>query len=216
MNRTIRTVTIENKRGLHARASMAFVTLATAQSVELTVEKDGNTASGTSILDLMMLGAAKGDTIWMGVIDNAGRAVSFIQSVYWEFGSGTVLRDTGVCWQNRGTSFSLDPSALNTLEDPAATGPASSGTAPGLLPLDTMLRNALAARPGNIVMRQLFGHDKSGPSMFSVMVGSLNIIQDRLSRSRLAGDPPDVVIACTVEDKSRLTRCSRRLGSLQP
>ncbi len=63
MNRTIRTVTIENKRGLHARASMAFVTLATAQSVELTVEKDGNTASGTSILDLMMLGAAKGDTI---------------------------------------------------------------------------------------------------------------------------------------------------------
>ncbi len=63
MNRTIRTVTILNKRGLHARASMAFVTLATAQSVELTVEKDGNTASGTSILDLMMLGAAKGDTI---------------------------------------------------------------------------------------------------------------------------------------------------------
>jgi len=63
LNRTIRTVTILNKRGLHARASMAFVTLATAQSVELTVEKDGNTASGTSILDLMMLGAAKGDTI---------------------------------------------------------------------------------------------------------------------------------------------------------
>jgi phosphocarrier protein HPr len=63
LNRTIRTVTILNKRGLHARASMAFVTLATAQSVELTVEKDGNTASGTSILDLMMLGAAKGDSI---------------------------------------------------------------------------------------------------------------------------------------------------------
>ncbi len=63
MSRTIQTVTILNKRGLHARASMAFVTLATAQSVELTVEKDGNTASGTSILDLMMLGAAKGDTI---------------------------------------------------------------------------------------------------------------------------------------------------------
>ncbi len=54
---------------------------------------------------------------------------------------------------------------------------------------------ALTGRPGNIVMRQLFGHDKSGPSMFSVMVGSLNIIQDRLSRSRLAGDPPDVVVA---------------------
>ncbi|MDV3456398.1 HPr family phosphocarrier protein [Sphingomonas sp. HF-S4] len=63
MSRSIRTVMIENRRGLHARASMAFVTLATNQPVELTVEKDGASASGTSILDLMMLGAAKGDTI---------------------------------------------------------------------------------------------------------------------------------------------------------
>ena len=63
MSRTSRSVLIENQRGLHARASMAFVTLATSQRVELTVEKDGNAASGTSILDLMMLGAAKGDTI---------------------------------------------------------------------------------------------------------------------------------------------------------
>ncbi|MDR7095361.1 gamma-glutamyltransferase family protein [Hydrogenophaga laconesensis] len=60
--------------------------------------------------------AAPGDTIWMGAIDAQGRAVSFIQSVYWEFGSGTVLQDTGICWQNRGTSFSLDPNALNSLE----------------------------------------------------------------------------------------------------
>jgi gamma-glutamyltranspeptidase/glutathione hydrolase len=59
--------------------------------------------------------AAPGDTIWMGAVDGQGRAVSFIQSVYWEFGSGTVLEDTGVCWQNRGTSFSLDPRALNHL-----------------------------------------------------------------------------------------------------
>lgn len=63
MSRASRTVLIENRRGLHARASMAFVTLATAQTVELTVEKDGSSASGTSILDLMMLGAAKGDSI---------------------------------------------------------------------------------------------------------------------------------------------------------
>ncbi|MCW5670327.1 MAG: gamma-glutamyltransferase family protein [Hydrogenophaga sp.] len=60
--------------------------------------------------------AAPGDTIWMGAIDAQGRSVSFIQSVYWEFGSGTVLQDTGICWQNRGTSFSLDPQALNHLE----------------------------------------------------------------------------------------------------
>lgn len=60
--------------------------------------------------------AAPGDTIWMGCIDAQGRAVSFIQSVYWEFGSGVVLQDTGIVWQNRGTSFSLDPKALNVLK----------------------------------------------------------------------------------------------------
>lgn len=60
--------------------------------------------------------AAPGDTIWMGAVDAQGRAVSFIQSVYWEFGSGVVLRNTGVTWQNRGSSFSLDPRALNALE----------------------------------------------------------------------------------------------------
>jgi oxamate amidohydrolase len=57
-----------------------------------------------------------GDTVWMGAIDSEGRAVSFIQSTYWEFGSGLVLPDTGVLWQNRGTSFSLDPHHLNCLE----------------------------------------------------------------------------------------------------
>jgi gamma-glutamyltranspeptidase/glutathione hydrolase len=56
-----------------------------------------------------------GDTIWLGVTDGAGRAVSFIQSLYWEFGSGVVGRQTGVLWQNRGASFSLDPAAINVL-----------------------------------------------------------------------------------------------------
>ena len=56
--------------------------------------------------------ATPGDTIWMGVIDEEGRAVSFIQSIYHEFGSGIVLKESGVNWQNRGASFSLDPKAL--------------------------------------------------------------------------------------------------------
>ncbi len=52
-----------------------------------------------------------GDTIWMGTADSQGRMVSYIQSVYWEFGSGVVLADTGIAWQNRGSSFQLDPSS---------------------------------------------------------------------------------------------------------
>ncbi|MBE0622742.1 MAG: gamma-glutamyltransferase [Burkholderiales bacterium] len=62
-------------------------------------------------------GAGKGpaDTVWMGVIDGAGRAVTFIQSTYHEYGSGVVLRDSGIVWQNRGCSFSLDEHALNAL-----------------------------------------------------------------------------------------------------
>jgi gamma-glutamyltranspeptidase/glutathione hydrolase len=58
----------------------------------------------------------RGDTIWMGAIDGAGRAVSFIQSIYHEFGSGVVLRNSGINWQNRGCSFSLDEHALNYLK----------------------------------------------------------------------------------------------------
>ena len=59
--------------------------------------------------------ASAGDTIWMGAIDGQGRAVSFIQSLYWEFGSGVVLEDTGILWQNRGASFDLGDDARNRL-----------------------------------------------------------------------------------------------------
>lgn len=53
--------------------------------------------------------AERGDTIWLGAADNKGRVVSYIQSIYWEFGSGVVVPDTGILWQNRGSSFSLSP-----------------------------------------------------------------------------------------------------------
>jgi gamma-glutamyltranspeptidase len=52
--------------------------------------------------------AKPGDTIWMGAADNQGRVVSYIQSIFWEFGSGVVVPGTGVVWQNRGASFTLD------------------------------------------------------------------------------------------------------------
>ena len=58
---------------------------------------------------------AAGDTVWMGAMDAAGTAVSFIQSTYWEFGAGIVLPTTGIVWQNRGISFSLEPDAKDAL-----------------------------------------------------------------------------------------------------
>src|SRR5262249_33746028 len=57
----------------------------------------------------------EGDTVWMGAADADGLVVSYIQSLYWEFGSGCVLPRTGVLMQNRGASFSLVPGALNSL-----------------------------------------------------------------------------------------------------
>lgn len=56
-----------------------------------------------------------GDTVWLGAVDSAGRAVSFIQSLYWEFGSGVVLPQSGILMQNRGASFELKPDALRAL-----------------------------------------------------------------------------------------------------
>lgn len=57
-----------------------------------------------------------GDTCWFGAADGAGQVVSCIQSTYFEFGSGLVLPQTGITWQNRGSSFRLAPSGWNALK----------------------------------------------------------------------------------------------------
>jgi phosphocarrier protein len=58
-----KTVKITNRRGLHARASAKFVTMASAIAADVRVWKDGPAVVGTSIMGLMMLGAAMGDSI---------------------------------------------------------------------------------------------------------------------------------------------------------
>jgi oxamate amidohydrolase len=52
--------------------------------------------------------AGEGGTVWMGAADASGLVVSYLQSLYWEFGSGVVLPRTGVLMQNRGASFALE------------------------------------------------------------------------------------------------------------
>ncbi len=56
-------VTIWNKRGLHARASAAFVKTAEQFDAEVSVTKDDQTVPGNSIMGLLMLGASPGTTI---------------------------------------------------------------------------------------------------------------------------------------------------------
>ncbi|TSI05958.1 gamma-glutamyltransferase [Lysinibacillus sp. BW-2-10] len=71
--------------------------------------RDSDRAKELQLLD------AKGDTVWLGIVDEYGNAVSFIQSIYHEFGSGFIPEGTGIVLQNRGSYFSLDENHVNAL-----------------------------------------------------------------------------------------------------
>ncbi len=59
---------------------------------------------------------AEGGTVYLATADKDGNMVSYIQSNYMGFGSGLVVPETGIALQNRGNSFSLEPSHANSLE----------------------------------------------------------------------------------------------------
>ncbi len=82
--------------------------------------------------------SAAADTIWMGAVDTTGLVVSYIQSLFWEFGSGCVLPHTGVLMQNRGISLSLQRGSLNAL-------------APGRLPFHTLNPALAVLKDGRII-----------------------------------------------------------------
>ncbi len=76
-------VTIVNQRGLHARASAKFVNAVAKlpEGFDVTVSKDGTSANGGSILGLMMLGAAKGDSVDLAVAGEAGEADAILMKL---------------------------------------------------------------------------------------------------------------------------------------
>ena len=61
-------------------------------------------------------GDAGGDTCYFCAVDGDGLAVSIIESIYHDFGSGVVAGDSGIIMQNRGSFFALDDESANRLE----------------------------------------------------------------------------------------------------
>ncbi|WP_145578746.1 gamma-glutamyltransferase family protein [Yersinia alsatica] len=102
-------------------------------------------------------GRGPGDTVWLGVIDSNGLAVSFIQSIYHEFGSGVLLPETGIVWQNRGASFSLDPQHLLAL-------------APGKQPFHTLNPAAARLTDGRTLVYGAMGGDGQPQTQAAVFV----------------------------------------------
>ena len=56
-----------------------------------------------------------GDTVCIAAADNMGNAVSMLQTLYFDWGSGVEAGDTGILWHNRGAAFSTDPRSPNCL-----------------------------------------------------------------------------------------------------
>lgn len=80
---------------------------------------------------------------------------------------------------NRGTISNVNPmpdSDQEMEEAPPVTG-----------------KNGIAVR--RLLQRQIFGRGEDTPGISTVMMDAFNIVQDRIARSRLAGDPPDSMIS---------------------
>jgi len=107
----------------------------------------------------------------MGAVDASGLAVSYIQSTYWEYGSGCVLPATGVLMSNRGCAFSLDEDSPRAL-------------APGLRPFHTLNPPLAAFDDGRVIVYGSMGGD--GQPQFQAQI---------LTRLRFGADPLQAVEA---------------------
>jgi len=120
------------------------------------------------------LGTGEGDTIWMGAADSSGLVVSYIQSLFWEFGSGCVLPATGVLMQNRGISFSLVHGSLNLL-------------APGRLPFHTLNPALAVLNDGRVIAYGTMGGDgqpQTQGALFTRHVAFREPLAEALDRPR--------------------------------
>ncbi len=117
--------------------------------------------------------SSDGDTIWMGAADSSGLVVSYIQSLYWEFGSGCVLPGTGVLMQNRGASFSLQK-GVNPLQ-------------PGRKPFHTLNPALGVLRDGRVMAYGTMGGDgqpQSQAALFTRYVLYRQSLEQAVDRPR--------------------------------
>jgi gamma-glutamyltranspeptidase/glutathione hydrolase len=135
---------------------------------------------------------ATGDTIWMGAIDASGLAVSYIQSLYWEYGSGCVLPRTGVLMQNRGVSFSLDVNAMNPL-------------APGRRPFHTLNPALASFSDGRVMCYGAMGGD--GQPQFQAQVFTRYLLGEGIAG---AIDAPRFLFGRTWASPSRALKVEDR------
>jgi oxamate amidohydrolase len=144
------------------------------------------------------LPVGEGDTVWMGAADTSGLVVSYIQSLYWEFGSGCVLPRTGVLMQNRGASFSLQRGALRLL-------------APGKRPFHTLNPALAVLKDGRIMAYGTMGGDGQPQTQAAVFTRHVLFREPLLE----AVDRPRWVFGRTWgEDHARLRLESRFDGNL--
>ncbi|XP_059056813.1 oxamate amidohydrolase proenzyme-like [Achroia grisella] len=150
----------------------------------LTPEAISKMAENVSLDKASNINNAKGpgDTIWMGAMDNKGFSVSFIQSVYYDFGSSVLLPKTGILWHNRGVSFSLEKDNLLYLS-------------PGKKPLHTLNPAAARLNDGRVVVYGTRGGDGQPQTQAAVfhryVVQGLNLQKSVSTPRWLYGDTLD-------------------------
>ncbi|MBD0383361.1 gamma-glutamyltransferase [Paenibacillus sedimenti] len=114
------------------------------------------------------------DTAYAAVVDEEGNAVSFIQSLYFDFGAAYVAGDTGVIMQNRGSFFSLDPACANVLE-------------PGKRSFHTLIPAMIAKEGKPYMLFGTQGGEGQPQTQLSIMTGVLDYglsIQEAISLPR--------------------------------
>jgi gamma-glutamyltranspeptidase/glutathione hydrolase len=84
-------------------------------SPEYVTQQRGRVSIETANGSLKSGSASTGDTVYLCVADSEGNVVSFINSIFFPWGTGFTVADTGIVLQNRGSSFSLDPSHPNVI-----------------------------------------------------------------------------------------------------